>query len=175
MRGSWDLGGSCIAASTACGRTTALPSENPCAEFPLKFLSTHQSARLHGTISTIFFQPFAFTGLYPIILFRTGTRAEADHLDRFSVRVIARERHFRCRASAYSSIFWNAITHELRASLLAGLPPAPRAAERPLCPQGTHVRNFRSVLEHVSIRSPSRDYIYHIFPTGIHVQTLRSA
>ena len=27
-----------------------------------QFLSTHQSVRLHGTISTIFFQPFAFTG-----------------------------------------------------------------------------------------------------------------
>ena len=54
------------------------------------------------------------------------------------------------------------------------LPPEPRAAERPLCPHGTHVRNFRSVLEHASIRSSSRDYIYHIFPTGSLVQNFRS-
>ena len=47
-------------------------------------------------------------------------------------------------------------------------------AERPLCPQGTHVRNFRSVLEHPSIRSPPRDYTCHIFPTESHVQNFRS-
>ena len=35
IRCSWDLGGSCIATSTASGRTTALPSGNSCAEFPL--------------------------------------------------------------------------------------------------------------------------------------------
>ena len=46
--------------------------------------------------------------------------------------------------------------------------PAPLAAERPPCPQGTHVRNFRSILELASISSPSRDYINHIFPTGSH-------
>ena len=66
-----------------------------------QFLSTHQSVRLHGIISTIFFQPFAvtdyinpfaFTGLYPIICFQTGTRAEADHLDKI-LYVIAHKRH----------------------------------------------------------------------------------
>ena len=50
------------------------------------------------------------------------------------------------------------------------LPPAPLAAERPICPHETYVRNFRSVLERASIRSPSRDYIHHIFPTGSPVQ-----
>ena len=54
------------------------------------------------------------------------------------------------------------------------LPPAPLAAERPPCPHGIHVRNFRSVLEHTAIRSPSRDYIYHIFPTRSHVQNFCS-
>ena len=39
------------------------------------------------------------------------------------------------------------------------------AAERPFCPDGTHGRTFRSVLEHASIRSPSRDHIYNIFST----------
>ena len=77
-----------------------------------QFLSTHPSVRLHGTISTIFFQPFAFTRLYQYVrlhgtisirspsrdyirsfFFRTGTQAEADHLDRFSVRVTAHGRH----------------------------------------------------------------------------------
>ena len=39
---------------------------------------------------------------------------------RFSVRVTAYVRHFRCRASAHSSNSWSAITLELRASLLDG-------------------------------------------------------
>ena len=42
--------------------------------------------------------------------------------------MIAHGRHFRCRASAYSSNFFNAITLELRASLLAGNPHGPREA-----------------------------------------------
>ena len=41
-------------------------------------------------------------------------------------------------------------------------------------PSGTHVRKFRSVLEHASIQSPSRDKIYRIFPTESHVQDFRS-
>ena len=47
---------------------------------------------------------------------------------RFSVRMIAHERHFRCRSSAYSSNFWKAITLALRASLLAGDPRGLREA-----------------------------------------------
>ena len=107
MRGSWDLGGSCIAADTACGRKTALPSGNPCAEYPLS-LSTHQSVRLHEATHQSFF--------------RTGTRAEADHLDkilctrlRSRLGGIFRSLFIYRRASAYSSNFWNAIMLELRA------------------------------------------------------------
>ena len=117
-RGSCDLGGSCIAADTACGQNTALPSGNPCAEYPLS-LSTHQSVRLHEATHQSFF--------------RTGTRAEADHLDKiFCTRLrsrmggIFRSLFIYRRASAYSSNFWNAITVELRASLLAGDPHGPR-------------------------------------------------
>ena len=47
---------------------------------------------------------------------------------RFSVRVIVHERHFRCRALAYLSNFLNAVTLELRASLLTGDPHGPREA-----------------------------------------------
>ena len=114
MRGSSDLSGSCIAADTACGQKTALPSGNPCAEYPLS-LSMHQSVRLHQTTHQLFF--------------RTGTRAEAGHLDKvFCTRLrsrmggIVRSLFTYHRASAYSSNFWNAITLELRASLLAGDP-----------------------------------------------------
>ena len=76
--------------------------KEPMGGLSAQFLSMYPSVRLDGTISTIFFQPFAFPrlyqsvrlhGLYPIIFFRTGTRAEADHLDRFPVRVIAHGRH----------------------------------------------------------------------------------
>ena len=120
MRGSWNLGGSCIAADTACGRKTALPSGNPCAEYPLS-LSTHQSVRLHEATHQSFFQ--------------TETRAEADHLDKiFCTRLRSRmggiflSLFIYRRASAYSSNLWNAITLELRASLLGGDPHGPREA-----------------------------------------------
>ena len=118
MRGSWDLGGSCIAADTSWGRKTALPSGNSCAEYPLS-LSTHQSVCLHEATHQSFF--------------RTGARAEADHLDKsFCTRLrsrmggIFRSLFIYHRASAYSSNFWNAIMLELRASLLAGYPHGPR-------------------------------------------------
>ena len=75
MRGSWDLGGSCIAADTACGRKTALPSGNPCAEYPLS-LSTHQSVRLHEATHQSFFGP--------------GLERKLTIWTRFSVRVYDR-------------------------------------------------------------------------------------
>ena len=104
-----------------------LPPEPLAAERPLW---------LHGTISTIFFQPRAmcrisaqflstlnpFTFMGKRIDYFFGPELERNRIngDQIFVRVIAHERHFRCRASAHSSIFWNAITLELRASLLAG-------------------------------------------------------
>ena len=84
---------------------------SPSREYPLS-LSTHQSVRLHGKTHRLF-----FSGRSSIRTASMGTR--------FSVRVIAHERHFRCRSSAYSSNFWNTITLELRASLLAGYPHGP--------------------------------------------------
>ena len=98
-----------------------------------QFLSAHQSVRLHGTISTIFFQPGANRepcAEFPLSLStHQPVRLPGQRIDNFfsgrssnriasmgtsfSVRVIAHERHFRCRASAYSSNFWNAIMLEL--------------------------------------------------------------
>ena len=106
MQGSWDLGGSSIAASTACGRTTAFALREPMCGISAQFLTTHQSVRLHGKTHRLFLSGRSSNGTASM-----GTR--------FSVRVIAHERHFRFRASAYSSNFWK--RHHARAtSELAG-------------------------------------------------------
>ena len=92
-----------------------------------QFLNTHQSVHLHGTISTIFsnrepcVQSVRLHGKTHRLFFSgRSSNGTASMGNRFSVRVIAHERNFGCRASAYSSNFWNAITLELRARLLAG-------------------------------------------------------
>ena len=94
--------------------STIFSNREPCAEYPLS-LSTHQSVRLHGITHRLFFSG-------------RSSNETASMGTRFSVRVIAHERHFCCRASAYSSNFCNAITLELRASWLAGDPHGPREA-----------------------------------------------
>ena len=107
-------------------------------------LSTHQSVRLHGTISIICFQPRAMCRIsfslsmhqsvhlhgktHQLFFSGRSSNGTASMGTRFSVRAIAHERNFRCQAPAYSRNVWNTITLELRASLLAGDPHEPREA-----------------------------------------------
>ena len=103
------------ATSTARGRTSALPSRDMSNIFfqpramcriPTQFLST--------------LNPFAFMGKRIDYFPGRSSNGIASMGTRFSVRVIAHEGHFRYRASTHSRKFWNTITLELRASLLAG-------------------------------------------------------
>ena len=110
MRGSWDLGSSCTAATTACGRKTVSPSRD-CIHHIFPTESHVQNIRSFEHASS-----------------RSPSRENASMVTRFSVRVITHERHFRCRASAYSGNFWTAITLELRTSLLAEDPHGSREA-----------------------------------------------
>ena len=130
MRGSWDLGVRALPPAPLAAERPLCPHgthvrnsrlvlehasiHSRSREYPLG-LSTHQSVRLHVKTHRSFFSGRSSNGAASM-----GTR--------FSVRVIAHERHFRCRLSAYSSNVWNAITLELRASLLAGDPHGPREA-----------------------------------------------
>ena len=121
MRGSWDLGGSGIAASTACGRTTALPSGTHVRNFRsvLEHASIRSPSRdyiYHISSTESHVQHFRSVFEHASIrspswkthqLFVSGrsSNGTASMGTRFSVRVIAYERHFRCRASAHSSNF----------------------------------------------------------------------
>ena len=133
MRGSWDLGGPCIAASTACGRKTALPSRTHVRNF--RSVLEHASIRsLSRENASIFFvgpelernrinedQIFctrdrAWEASFALFLStaeRRLTRAEADHLDKIlCTRLRSRMGGIFCslfiyrRASVYTSNFF---------------------------------------------------------------------
>ena len=103
------------ATSTARGRTTALPSRDISTIFFQPRAMCRISAQFLSRLN-----PFAFTGKRIDYFPGRSSNGITSMGTRFSVHVIAHEGHFRYRASTRSSNFWNTITLELRASLLAG-------------------------------------------------------
>ena len=103
------------ATNIAHGRTTALPSQDISTIFFQPRAICKISAQFLSTLN-----PFAFRGKRIDYFSGRSSSRIVSMGTRFSVRVIAHEGHFRCRASAHLSNFWNAIPLELRASLLAG-------------------------------------------------------
>ena len=88
------------ATSTACGRTTALPSR----DISTVFFEPRAMGRISAQFSSTLI-PFAFMGKRIDHFSGQSSNGIASMGTRFSVRATAYERHFRCRASAHSSIF----------------------------------------------------------------------
>ena len=101
MRDSWDLGGSGISANTACGQKTALPLRDYIN--PFAFTGLYLPYFFDRSPSRDYINPFTFTGLYPSVrlhgtisdhfFFGPGLERNLTTWTRFSVRVIAHERH----------------------------------------------------------------------------------
>ena len=90
----------------------------------LSFLSTAERQLAADHLDKIFETRLRsrMRGIFRSLISTAERRFTTDRLDKVFryASMIAHERRFRCRASAYTSNFWNAITLELRASLLAG-------------------------------------------------------